>query len=127
MEFDPGEAERGPWLALAPAWGTEASRIGQMWDSADVLHAGTGQGDAAGLSPERLEVEWGYGLVTNEGAGMVTPYGGVSLGGPGVRGYRLGGRVEVSEAMDLTVEGERQERARGAAEHGLALRGHLRW
>ena len=127
LELDPGEAERGPWLALAPVWGMEASRIEQMWDSADVLHAGAGQGDAAGLSPERLEVGWGYGLVAPEGAGMVTPYGGVSLGGPGVRGYRLGGRIEVGESMDLTVEGERRERRRGAAEHGLALRGHLRW
>ena len=113
LKLDPGEADRGPWLALAPVWGTEASRIEQMWDSADVLHAGAGQGDAAGLSPERLEVEWGYGLVAPEGAGMVTPYGGVSLGGPGVRGYRLGGRIEVGELMDLTVEGERRERGAG--------------
>ena len=127
LKLDPGEAERGPWLALAPVWGTEASRIEQMWDSADVFHAGAGQSDAAGLSPERLEVEWGYGLVIHEGAGMVTPYGGMSLGGPGVRGYRLGGRVEVSEAMDLSVEGERRERPRGTAQYGLTLRGHLHW
>ena len=127
LKLDPGEAERGPWLALAPVWGTEASRIEQMWDSADVLHAGAGQSDAAGLSPERLEVEWGYGLVIHEGAGMVTPYGGVSLGEPWVRGYRLGGRVEVSEAMDLSVEGERRERPRGTAQYGLTLRGHLHW
>ena len=127
LELDPGEAERGPWLALAPVWGAEASRIEQMWDSADVFHAGAGQSDTAGLSPERLEVEWGYGLVIHEGAGMVTPYGGVSLGEPGVRGYRLGGRVEVSEAMDLSVEGERREQPRGAAQYGLTLRGHLHW
>ena len=127
LKLDPGEAERGPWLALAPVWGTEASRIEQMWDSADVLHAGAGQSDAAGLSPERLEVEWGYGLVIHEGAGMVTPYGGVSLGEPWVSGYRLGGRVEVSEAMDLSVEGERRERPRGTAQYGLTLRGHLHW
>ena len=79
------------------------------------------------MSPERLELEWGYGLVTREGAGAMTPYGGMSLGEPGVRGYRLGGQIELGEWIDLTVEGERRERARGATEHGLVLRGHVYW
>ena len=127
LKFDPGADKRGLRLALAPVWGAESSRIEQMWDSAKMLHAGADQGNTAGLPLERLEFEWGHGLVSHEETGAVTPYGGMSLGTPGVRGYRLGGRVEVGESMNLNVKGERKERARGAAEHRLTLRGHVYW
>ena len=40
------------------------------------------------------------------------------------RGVRLGGRIELCERIDLSVEGERTMQGGGAA-HQVALYGHL--
>ena len=40
--------------------------------------------------------------------------------------YRLGGRIELGEWIDLSVEGGRTTQA-GGAEHQVALYGHLGW
>ncbi len=125
LKLDPGEAKRGLWLAVAPVWGAEASQVEQLWGSADVLQAGA---DSAtpGLSPAQVEFDVGYGLVTHEGAGLLTTYGGVSMAGPQRHGYRVGGRIELGEWIDLSVEGERTTQGSGAA-HQVALYGHLGW
>ena len=68
----------------------------------------------------------GYGLVTHEGAGLLTTYGGLSMAGPQSHGCRLGGRVEVGEWIALSVEGERTTQGGGAAPQ-IALYGHLGW
>ena len=122
--LDPGQARRGWWLTFAPVWGAETSRVAQMWDGAEAFHAGHDRND--GVSPNRLEMEWGYGLVTHEGAGLVTPYGGLSMTGPGRRGIRLGSRIELGEWIDLSFEGERTTQG-GSAEHEVTLRGHVCW
>ena len=54
---------------------------------------------------------------------MLTTYGGLSMAGPQSHGYRLGGRVELGEWIDLSVEGERTTQG-GGAEHQVALYGH---
>ena len=41
-------------------------------------------------------------------------------------GYRVGGRIELGEWIDLSVEGERTAQG-GGAEHQVALYGHLGW
>ena len=126
LKLDPGEAKRGLWLAVAPVWGAEASQVEQMWGSADVLQAGAEPATTPGLSPAQVEFDIGYGLVTYEGAGLLTTYGGVSMAGRGNHGVRLGGRIELGEWIDLSVEGERTTQAGGAA-HQVALYGHLGW
>ncbi len=126
LKLDPGEAKRGLWLAVAPVWGAEASQVEQMWGSADVLQAGAETDTPPGLSPAQVEFDIGYGLVTHEGAGLLTTYGGLSMAGPQNHGYRLGGRIELGEWIDLSVEGERTTQAGGAA-HQVALYGHLGW
>ncbi len=122
--LDPGQARRGWWMTFAPVWGAETSRVAQMWDGAEAFHAGHDRN--GGASPNRLEMEWGYGLVTHEGAGLVTPYGGLSMTGPGRRGIRLGSRIELGEWIDLSFEGERTTQG-GSAEHEVTLRGHVCW
>ena len=68
----------------------------------------------------------GYGMVTHEGAGLLTTYGGVSMRGPDRRGVRLGGRLALGAWVDLSVEGERTTQG-GGAEHQVSLYGHLGW
>ena len=77
-----------------------------------------------GLSPVQVEFDVGYGLVTHEGS-LLTPYSGLSLAEPDGHGGRLGGRIELGERVDLSVEGERTTQG-GCAEQ-VALYGSLGW
>ena len=70
------------------------------------------------------EFDIGYRLVTHEGAGLLTTYGGVLMARPDSRGVRLGGRIELGEGVDLSVEGERTTQG-GGGTHQVALYGHL--
>ena len=126
LKFDPGEEKRGLWLSLAPVWGAEASQVEQMWGSAEVMQAGAETDTKPSLSPAQVEFDVGYGVATHEGAGLLTTYGGLSMSGPDTCGVRLGGRIELGEWIDLSVEGERTTQAGGAA-HQVALYGHLEW
>ena len=91
-----------------------------------MLQAGAEPATSPGWSPAQVEFDVGYGLVTYEGAGLLTTYGGLSLAGPQSHGYRLGGRTELGEWIDLSVEGERTTQGSGAV-HQVALYGHLGW
>ena len=96
-----------------------------MWGSAEAVRAGEDQ-EATGLTPDRFELDLGYRLTTHEGAGLLTTYGGFPIAGPGSRGYRQGVRLDMDEPVDLSLEGEREDRT-GGAEHEVTLHGHLRW
>ena len=109
VKMDPGKPGRGPWLAFAPGWGAEGSREAQMWDGAEVLRPDRGDDETPGLSPERLELDVGYGLSTHGGMGLLTPYAGLSMAGSGEGGYKFGARLEVDHRLDLGAEGRRDE------------------
>ena len=126
LRLDPGADEWGLWLALAPGWGAEASQVEQLWGSAEVLRAGAEAATPPGLSPAQVEFDVGYGMVTHEGLGLLTTYGGLSIMGPHRHGVRLGGRIALGAWVDLSVEGERTTQG-GGAEHQVALYGHLGW
>ena len=126
LRLDPGADKRGLWLALAPVWGAEASQVEQMWGSADVLRANGETDTQPGFSPAQVEFDVGYGMVTHEGAGLLTTYGGLSMLGPESHGVRLGGRLALGTWIDLSLEGERTTQG-GGAEHQVALYGHLGW
>ena len=78
-----------------------------------VLRASGESDTPPGLSPAQVKFDIGYGLVTHEGMGLLTTYGGLSLAGPQSHGYRLGGCIELGEC-DLSVEGERTTQGSGA-------------
>ena len=88
-----------------------------------------GEDRAAGDSPPqgRLEAKLGYGLSALGGQGLLTPYGGFSLAGEGAQSYRIGGRFEIGTAFSLSLEGERREAANDEPDHGVMLRGELRF
>ena len=130
LRIDPAVPGRGLWLTLAPLWGgsTSADASG-IWDGERAVRASRGfdSNTAHGLGPEQVDLKVGYGLTTHEGRGLLTSYGGISLAQAGPRGYRLGGRMILGEAVALSVETERQERFDGATEHGAIVRGHVYW
>ncbi len=125
VRFDPGASGRGLSLTLAPVWGTPSSGVERLWSARD----------AAGLVREeafeaerRLEAELGYGLGVPRGLGLVTPYAGLSLADGGGRSWRTGARWLVAPDVTFSLEGTRSEPANDdAPEHGLMLRGTIRW
>ncbi len=125
VRFNPGASGRGLSLTLAPVWGTPSSGVERLWSARD----------AAGLVREeafeaerRLEAELGYGLGVPRGLGLVTPYAGLSLADGGGRSWRTGARWLVAPDVTFSLEGTRREPANDdAPEHGLMLRGTIRW
>ncbi len=117
----------GPSLRLAPSYGDTGSGLSRLWEHG-VAGSGAGATGAGttGASPAaRLDTEMGYGLAAF--AGVLTPYGGLTLSEGGTRGYRLGARFLLGPAFELGLEGDRRENGTDRAEHGLMLRGRIRW
>ncbi len=128
LRLDPGAEGRGLSFSLFPAWGETSSGVDRLWDQ-DVAELATDDGAANENVPQmRLDSEFGYGFGAFGGRGLLTPYGGFSLAGEGSQRYRIGGRFEIGSSLSLSLEGERLEPVNdAAAEHGMMLRGQMRF
>ena len=108
-----------------------AGGLARLWEEDGVAWSGAGAAvpsASASNNPSpsaRLDTEMGYGLAAF--AGTLTPYGGIALSEGGAHGYRMGARYLLGPALELGVEGERREGRNERAEHGLMLRGRMRW
>ena len=126
LRLVPDPSGRGLSLSMTPSWGAQG-QTGRLWDTAPKSFAGTGGGEQPG---GRLDTEVGYGLSAPGGTG--TPYAGIGLGDSGARDWRLGWRFtsERLQSLSLGVEAIRREAANdngSGAEHGVTVRGALRW
>ena len=132
LAWDPRPStDRGLALTLRQSWG--GSPTGGM----DAL---LGRETLAGLaandngdttaSAGRLEAELGYGIAMFDGGFTGTPHLGVGLTETG-RDYRLGWRLTSARRGDpgfeINLDATRSEAANADAEHGIALRGVIRW
>lgn len=123
LRIAPRASGHGLALSVEPSWGRTASTVQQLWESG--IGAGTSGGTQA-----RLNGEVGYGFDAPQGlGGVVTPYAGLGLSGNGSQSWRMGARWQVSGDRSVSLEGTRYEVGNGDAppEHGLMLRGALRW
>ena len=124
VRVDPGTSGRGLALSVRPAWGQTAGSVRQLWETSVTGGATPVNQAAAG----RVSAEVGYGLGAGPGLGVVTPYAGLELAVEGARSWRMGTRWQVAPEAHLDLEGTRHESARDdRPEHGLMLRGALRW
>ena len=118
--FDPGIAGRGLWARVSPEWGETASGVESLWSS--------GVGDMSGYGVRaagRVEAEVGYGIGAMGGEGVLEPY--LSYREGGGQDYRLGTRFNSGERLELSVEGERRESGGMRVDHGVMLRGSLKF
>ena len=128
--LDPGERGRGLSFSLAPTLGTPSSSAERLWgaERAHELAPGTGFEAARGLTAEA-----GYGLALAGGRFTGTPNVGFGLGDGGARDWRIGWRLTSampdSPGFELSLDATRSEPAGGASapDHGLMLRGGMRW
>ena len=123
VQVDPGRLGRGLSVRLESGWGNSSSGTQALWQrqNADGLAPRQGRDPNA-----RVRAEWGYGLDVPWTHGLLTPYSSVEMGA-GSRDLRLGWRFELGQALSLSLDGERRERAHMPAEHGLMLRTSLPW
>ena len=104
----------GPFLNVSPSYGDMGGSI--AWNSAPTLAAGGG----------RLNAEWGYGGLRVDGVpGVLTPYGALSLANGG-SSYRWGGRLAVTDDLNVNLEAQHSGDGGGSAEHRAVLSAKLR-
>ena len=123
VRIAPNASGHGLALAVEPSWGARTdSGVQQLWESG--IGAGTVGGNQA-----RLNAEVGYGFDPPQGlGGVVTPYTGLGLSGNGTQSWHMGARWQVAGDRSVSLEGTRHETANDdRPEHGLMLRGALRW
>ena len=127
--LDPGERGRGLSFSLSPTLGASSSASERLW----------GARDARGLAPDGefdaargLQAEAGYGLALFGGRFTGTPNAGFGLADGGLRDWRLGWRltsaVPGDPGFEVNLDATRREPANDAEpEHGVMLRGGIRW
>ena len=129
-QLDPGEGGRGLSFSLSPTLGTPSSATDRLWGAQrpDELAPGSGFDATRGLTAEA-----GYGLPLAGGRFTGTPNVGFGLGDGGQRDWRIGWRltpaVPDDSGFELSLDALRREAAGGATppDHGLMLRGAMRW
>ena len=127
--LDPGETGRGLSLSLAPTIGTTSSASERLWGARDARSlAPGGEFEAA----RGLQAEAGYGLPLFGGRFTGTPNAGLGLADGGARDWRIGWRltsaVPGDSSFEVNLDATRREAANDEdAEHGVMLRGAVRW
>ena len=127
VRYAPGASVRGVSFSVASSLGAPGSGMERLWEQGlgdDPL--AVVEDDKAVPSALRLESELGYGFSAMGGAGVLTPYGGFTFSEESARRYRLGVRLERSPALSLELKSERSETTTDT-DHGLFLKGALRW
>jgi len=124
LRFDPGRQGRGLTASIVPAWGSATSGVSRLWGqpgTPSLAPADTLAPTAAG----RLDAEFGYGLATLQGRGLLTPYARVALTEGADQAWHLGTRLVVAESLNFSLEAGRRQRQGDVAAHELALLANL--
>ena len=129
VRLAPGERQRGLSFSLAPTLGATSSAAERLW----------GARDAGGLAPggefaaaRGLQGELGYGMSVFGDRFTGTPNVGFGMS-DGARDYRIGWRltsaVRGDPGFEVNLDATRRETANddGPPEHGVMLRGAVRW
>ena len=131
LTWDPRpETDRGLALSLRQSWGGSPAGGMDTLLGRETL-AGLAANDNGGTaSAGRLEAELGYGIAMFDGGFTGTPNLGVGFSET-ARDYRVGWRLTSARKGDpgfrIDLDATRREAANADAEHGLMLRGTIRW
>ena len=132
LAWDPRPStDRGLALTLRQSWGGSPTGGMEALLGRETLAglAANDNGDTT-ASAGRLEAELGYGIAMFSGGFTGTPHLGVGLSDTG-RDYRLGWRLTSARRGDpgfeIGLDATRREAANADTEHGIRLRGVIRW
>ena len=122
VRLAPGAQGRGFSLTMGSTWGEASSGVEHLWVQRSATDPAHGHEEpVAGFG-----AEVGYGFAA-PGLGLLTPYGGLTASSRGTATYLAGGRLDVGGAFRVSLEGDRRESIDGDPEHGIMVRGSLRW
>ena len=128
LKLVPGAAGRGLSMSLTPSYGVDRGDAQRLWTMPDA-HA-LAANDEAATPSSRLDTELGYGLPVFGGGFTGTPNVGFGLSET-ARDYRLGWRLTPAASggtgFEVSLDAMRREAANDDAEHGVMLRGRMRW
>ena len=131
LTWDPRpETDRGLALRLRQSWGGSPTGGMDALLGRETLAGLAANDDGGTASAGRLEAELGYGIALFDGGFTGTPNLGVGFSETG-RDYRVGWRLTSARRGDpgfqVDLDATRREAANTDAEHGLMLRGTIRW
>ena len=132
LAWDPRPGtDRGLSLSLRQGWGVSpAGGMDALLGRETLAGLGAGASGNGFKAASRLEAGIGFGLAMFGGAFTGTPHAGFGLSENG-RDYRLGWRltsaVPGDPGFEVGLEATRGENDNAPAEHGLMLRGTIRW
>ena len=131
LTWDPRpETDRGLALRLRQSWGGSPAGGMDALLGRETLAGLAANDDGGTASAGRLEAELGYGIALFDGGFTGTPNLGVGFSETS-RDYRVGWRLTSARKDDpgfrIDLDATRREAANADAEHGLMLRGTIRW
>ena len=131
LTWDPRpETDRGLALRLRQSWGGSPTGGMDALLGRETLAGLAANDDGGTASAGRLEAELGYGIALFDGGFTGTPNLGVGFSETS-RDYRVGWRLTSARRGDpgfqVDLGATRREAANANAEHGLMLRGTIRW
>ena len=122
VRLRPDRVGRGLSLRLESGYGAVESTTGQLWSQDSLKELAE---DQTSNPTQRFEMELGYGL-NAAGLGLLTPYVGFKhLSTESV--WRLGGQLELGEALSLELQGLWRSPKQAASEHELSVHVSGRW
>ena len=128
LSLVPGGSGRGLSMSLTPSWGVDRGDAQRLWTMPDA-HA-LAANDEAATPSSRLDTELGYGVPVFGGGFTGTPNVGFGVSET-ARDWRLGWRLTPAGSGDtgfeVSLDATRREAANDDAEHGVMLRGAMRW
>ena len=131
LTWDPRpETDRGLALRLRQSWGGSPAGGMDALLGRETLAGLAANDDGGTASAGRLEAELGFGLPLFDGGFTGTPNLGIGFSETS-RDYRVGWRLTSARRGDpgfqVDLDATRREAADADAEHGLMLRGTIRW
>ncbi|MDE0204246.1 MAG: hypothetical protein OXK73_17645, partial [Rhodospirillaceae bacterium] len=129
VRLAPDERGRGLSFSLSPTYGAASSGVDRLWGARDARGLAPGHEFEAG---QRLQGELGYGMSLLGDRFTGTPNLGVGLS-DGARDWRIGWRltsaVRGDPGFEVNLDATRREAVNDnePAEHGVMLRGAIRW
>ena len=131
LTWDPRPTtDRGLALRLRQSWGGSPAGGMDALLGRETLAGLAANDDGGAAGAGRLEAELGYGIALFDGGFTGTPNLGIGFSET-ARDYRVGWRLTSARKGDpgftIGLDATRREAANADAEHGLMLRGTIRW
>ena len=129
VRLSPGERGRGLSFSLSPTWGAAGSGVERLWGARDARRLAPGGEFEA---KQRWQGEVGYGLALFGDRFTGTPNLGAGISET-ARDYRIGWRLTSAipndPGFEVNLDATRKEAAGSIAppEHGVTLKGTIRW